>query len=187
MARRNWGLTNGKNMKSLARIVSEKGLTKVVELLSFGVARSRFQGGAVLLRRGFCRQVGGSAAPPYWGMMLVIGAGLVCVLDIASARGAVPGVEHLVIIGCDGMSPNGVQTAATPVMHRLMSEGAWSLHTRGVMPTVSSPNWASMIMGAGPEQHGVASNDWETNKPEQSARPSLRPFKIWPGRAQNPS
>ena len=28
LARRNWGLTNGKNMKSLARIVSEKGLTK---------------------------------------------------------------------------------------------------------------------------------------------------------------
>jgi hypothetical protein len=32
------------------------------------------------------------------------------------------------------------------------------------MPTSSSPNWASMIMGAGPEQHGVTSNDWETNK-----------------------
>jgi predicted AlkP superfamily pyrophosphatase or phosphodiesterase len=32
------------------------------------------------------------------------------------------------------------------------------------MPTSSSPNWASIIMGAGPEQHGVTSNDWETNK-----------------------
>jgi predicted AlkP superfamily pyrophosphatase or phosphodiesterase len=29
------------------------------------------------------------------------------------------------------------------------------------MPTVSSPNWASMIMGAGPEQHGVLSNEWQ--------------------------
>ena len=32
------------------------------------------------------------------------------------------------------------------------------------MPTVSSPNWASMIMGAGPEQHGVTTNDWELTK-----------------------
>ena len=51
-----------------------------------------------------------------------------------------------------------------PVMHRLMREGAWTLHARGVMPTSSSPNWASMIMGAGPEQHGITSNNWETNK-----------------------
>ena len=32
------------------------------------------------------------------------------------------------------------------------------------MPTSSSPNWASMITGAGPEQHGITSNDWQTNK-----------------------
>jgi predicted AlkP superfamily pyrophosphatase or phosphodiesterase len=45
-----------------------------------------------------------------------------------------------------------------------MKSGASTLHARAVMPTVSSPNWASMIMGAGPEQHGVTSNDWEPNK-----------------------
>ncbi len=45
-----------------------------------------------------------------------------------------------------------------------MKEGAYTLHARGVMPTVSSPNWASMIMGAGPEQHGVTSNEWEPGK-----------------------
>ena len=76
----------------------------------------------------------------------------------------VPGAEHVVIIGCDGMSPNGILKAKTPVMNQLMKEGAYTLHARGVMPTTSSPNWASMIMGAGPEQHGVTSNDWQTNK-----------------------
>lgn len=80
------------------------------------------------------------------------------------AGAAEPRAEHLVIIGCDGMSPDGVIKAPTPVMHQLMKSGAYTLHARGVMPTVSSPNWASMIMGAGPEQHGVTSNDWETNK-----------------------
>lgn len=35
------------------------------------------------------------------------------------------------------------------------------MHARAVLPTSSSPNWASMIMGAGPEQHGITSNAWE--------------------------
>lgn len=72
--------------------------------------------------------------------------------------------EHVIIVGVDGMSPNGVLTAKTPVLHELMKEGSYTMHARGVMPTSSSPNWASMIMGAGPEQHGITSNDWETNK-----------------------
>jgi predicted AlkP superfamily pyrophosphatase or phosphodiesterase len=95
---------------------------------------------------------------------------LVCSLALAPALSAapLPGVEHMVIIGCDGMSPNGVLKARSPVMRNLMNEGSWTMHARGVMPTVSSPNWASMIMGAGPEQHGVTSNEWETNKFEIS-------------------
>jgi arylsulfatase A-like enzyme len=96
-----------------------------------------------------------------------IGAGALCA--------AVPGVGHVVVIGCDGMSPDGVVKADTPVMDRLMKSGAFTLHARGVMPTSSSPNWASMIMGAGPEQHGVTSNEWQTNKFE------IAPTAIGPG------
>jgi predicted AlkP superfamily pyrophosphatase or phosphodiesterase len=84
-------------------------------------------------------------------------------------------VEHVIIVGVDGMSPNGVITANTPVMHQLMKEGAFTMHARGVMPTSSSPNWASMIMGAGPEQHGVTSNEWQTNKFE------IPPVVVGPG------
>ena len=76
----------------------------------------------------------------------------------------VPGVNHVVIIGCDGMSPDGIQKAKTPSMDSLMRRGAYTLQARGVMPTSSSPNWASMIMGAGPEQHGITSNDWRPDK-----------------------
>ncbi len=70
----------------------------------------------------------------------------------------------MVVIGVDGLSPDGVRKAQAPNLKRLMQSGAWTLKARGVMPTSSSPNWASMIMGAGPEQHGVTSNDWDTNK-----------------------
>lgn len=76
----------------------------------------------------------------------------------------VQGVNHVVIIGCDGLSPDGVQKAETPNMDGLMRRGAYTFRARGVMPTSSSPNWASMLMGAGPEQHGVTSNDWRPNK-----------------------
>lgn len=88
------------------------------------------------------------------GMLLVSG----------NVQGAVAGVKHVVIVGCDGLSPDGVRRAPTPIMDSIMTNGAWTLRARGVMPTSSSPNWASMIMAAGPERHGVTSNDWQTNK-----------------------
>lgn len=94
---------------------------------------------------------------------LVLGVlGAVVVADSASAQ--VAGVEHVVIVGVDGLSPDGVRKGETPILHALMKEGASTLHARGVMPTSSSPNWASMIMGAGPEQHGVTSNAWQPDK-----------------------
>lgn len=74
------------------------------------------------------------------------------------------GVQHVLVVGCDGMGSLAFTPTNAPVMHRLMKEGAHTLHARGVLPTVSSPNWASMIMGAGPAQHGITSNEWETNK-----------------------
>ncbi|MDD5151147.1 MAG: alkaline phosphatase family protein, partial [Flavobacterium sp.] len=70
-------------------------------------------------------------------------------------------VKYVVIIGFDGLSPDGIERAQTPNFHKIMQEGASTLHARAVLPTSSSTNWASMIMGAGPEQHGITSNDWE--------------------------
>jgi hypothetical protein len=96
-----------------------------------------------------------------------IGTGLVvlgCLALPSSLPAQVPGVEHVVIIGVDGLSPDGSRKAKTPTLNRMMKDGAFTLHARAVMPTVSSPNWASMIMGAGPEQHGVTSNEWEVAK-----------------------
>lgn len=69
--------------------------------------------------------------------------------------------DHVVIIGIDGMGGTGIENSTTPNIDRLMREGSFTLNARGVLPTSSSPNWASMIMGAGPEQHGITSNDWQ--------------------------
>ena len=68
--------------------------------------------------------------------------------------------KRVILIGIDGVSAEGFQYSNTPVMNSLISKGAISLKTRGVMPTVSAPNWATILSGAGPEQHGVTSNNW---------------------------
>lgn len=70
-------------------------------------------------------------------------------------------VKHVVVIGFDGLSPDGIEQANTPTFDKLIKEGASTMHARSVLPSSSSTNWASMIMAAGPEQHGITSNDWE--------------------------
>jgi len=87
----------------------------------------------------------------------ILGLVLGGIIGCTAAVAAVP-VEHVLIIGCDGFGSISFTPTNTPVLHQLMRSGSYTLHARGVMPTSSSPNWASMIMGAGPEQHGVTSN-----------------------------
>jgi predicted AlkP superfamily pyrophosphatase or phosphodiesterase len=87
--------------------------------------------------------------------------GFLCATALAAQSGA---ARHVVVVGVDGLGSHYFDGAAAPVMRRLMKEGAWTLKARAVFPTVSAPNWASIIMGAGPEQHGVTSNEWHPRK-----------------------
>lgn len=73
-------------------------------------------------------------------------------------------VRHVIIIGVDGLSSDGVVKANTPVLRDMMAKGSSSLHARGVLPTTSAANWASILSGAGPEQHGVTNNDWQVGE-----------------------
>lgn len=89
---------------------------------------------------------------------------LVLILSSCQPQGpSRPAIEHVIVLGVDGMSPSGVQKATTPNLNRVMREGAFTFHARAVLGTSSSQNWASMIMGAGPEQHGITTNGWERN------------------------
>ena len=73
---------------------------------------------------------------------------------------------HVVVFGVDGLTARGVEKAPTLVMHSLMANGLWTLRARAVIPTVSSPNWAAMVMGAAPDVTGVTSNEWQPDKRE---------------------
>jgi len=82
-----------------------------------------------------------------------------CCLAVGRAQSLEPERgARLIVIGVDGLSVDGVVTANAPRLRALIERSAWTLTARGVMPTLSSPNWASMIDGAGPEQHGITSN-----------------------------
>ncbi len=84
--------------------------------------------------------------------------GRIAILLLYSAMTA--HAQHVIVFGIDGLSVDGVNRANTPRLHQMMRESAWTLQARGVMPTLSSPNWASMMDGAGPEQHGITSNGY---------------------------
>lgn len=90
---------------------------------------------------------------------------LVCVFAYQLCFAQIKEVKHIIIFGIDALSIDGLQTARTPNLDFIMNNGAYSVHSRGVMPTVSAPNWASLLMGAGPEQHGITSNEWDPADP----------------------
>ncbi len=75
-----------------------------------------------------------------------------------------PKAKRVVMIALDGISVEGYLKANTPNIDALVAEGVLSLETRTVMPSVTLPNWTSVLTGSGPEQHGVVDNDWQIDK-----------------------
>ncbi len=74
-----------------------------------------------------------------------------------------PDIDHVIVVGVDGMSPDGIRKAETPTLDSILKVAAYTWKCQAVLPTSSSPNWASMIMGAGPDKHGITSNAWQPN------------------------
>ena len=93
-------------------------------------------------------------------MSVLLALWIVGVMPI-SAR---PRAKRVVMIALDGISVPGFTTAHTPNLDNLLAQGALSLTTRVVMPSVTLPNWTSHLTGSGPEQHGVVDNGWQIDK-----------------------
>ncbi len=72
--------------------------------------------------------------------------------------------EHVIVIGIDGLSSQGLLQADAPVLHKMIAQGAFKEKARTVLPSSSSSNWSAQILGAGPEITGVTSNDWKPNE-----------------------
>lgn len=93
-------------------------------------------------------------------MSVLLALWIIGVMPI-SAR---PRAKRVVMIALDGISVPGFTTAHTPNLDNLLAQGALSLTTRVVMPSVTLPNWTSHLTGSGPEQHGVVDNGWQIDK-----------------------
>ena len=92
--------------------------------------------------------------------------------------------KRVLMLALDGIRADGFQKAHTPNLDALMAEGVLSLNTRVVMPSITLPNWTSILTGSGPELHGVGDNQWTlesatlvpVEKDEQGYYPSV--FKV---------
>lgn len=92
-------------------------------------------------------------------LSLVFGLASLAVLPVQAQK-----AKQVVLISLDGVSVEGVKKAKAPVIDSLMRAGAFSMDTRVVMPSVTLPNWTSMLTASGPEQHGVVDNSWQIDK-----------------------
>ncbi len=79
-----------------------------------------------------------------------------------------PIAKHVILIGSDGFGAYAFEKAKIPNLRMMMDAGAYSLKARSVLPSSSAVNWASMIMGSGPELHGYT--EWGSKTPELPSR-----------------
>ncbi|MDO5581385.1 MAG: alkaline phosphatase [Planctomycetia bacterium] len=75
-----------------------------------------------------------------------------------------PKVKRVVLIGADGFGAHYVKWDDLSNLKMMKENGAWTLHMRCVMPSVSAINWATILMGAPSEMHGF--REWGSKKPD---------------------
>jgi predicted AlkP superfamily pyrophosphatase or phosphodiesterase len=72
-------------------------------------------------------------------------------------------INHVVIISVDGLRPDAIEQADTPILDGLLAQGAYSPAAQTVLPSVTLVNHASMLGGMSPEKHGIY---WNSNDPD---------------------
>jgi predicted AlkP superfamily pyrophosphatase or phosphodiesterase len=72
--------------------------------------------------------------------------------------------RKVLLIGLDGVRIDILAEAYTPNLDRLIAEGTFDDAVITAEPTVSGPDWSSMLTGVWPEKHGVLSNDFTGNR-----------------------
>jgi predicted AlkP superfamily pyrophosphatase or phosphodiesterase len=109
---------------------------------------------------------------------IVLGIGLLATSFAARSRGEespsaspLPGVRGVLLVSVDGLRPDLIKGADTPVLHRLMARGSFSLLALTTAVAVTLPSHVSMLTGVPPEVHGVT---WNGDPPPGKLYP-LRP------------
>ena len=84
-----------------------------------------------------------------------------------------PRYSHVVVVGIDGAGAF-IEQADTPHFDRIFAEGALTYRALSSRPTISAECWGSMLLGVGPEVHGLTNGIVsERPYPLDSPYPSL--------------
>jgi predicted AlkP superfamily pyrophosphatase or phosphodiesterase len=101
-------------------------------------------------------------------------------LSVFTAHSQQHPIKHVIVLGIDGCSPDGIIQAPTPNIDSLIAHGSWTFEAKAQKPTVSSPNWASIIDGVPPAEHGIWSNAWKRKDIRDSVYCHGRKGRVFP-------
>jgi predicted AlkP superfamily pyrophosphatase or phosphodiesterase len=73
--------------------------------------------------------------------------------------------QSLILVLIDGLRPDALARAHTPIMDELIAYGASTMAARTVMPSITLPCIASLILGTPPDVHCITSNTWTNPNP----------------------
>ena len=80
--------------------------------------------------------------------------------------------QHVIVVGVDGAGQY-FRDADTPCFDRIFEHGAVTYRALASRPTISAECWGSMLLGVGPEVHGLT-NEIVSSRPYENANlPSL--------------
>lgn len=93
-----------------------------------------------------------------WSLFLVVVAG--AQTDGAKPKPArpFPAVGHVLIISIDGLRPDRLLLADTPVLHQMVRAGAYTFWAYTTAFATTLPSHTSMLTGVNPRKHGIEWN-----------------------------
>jgi predicted AlkP superfamily pyrophosphatase or phosphodiesterase len=71
---------------------------------------------------------------------------------------------RVIVIGFDGLGGYAFPNNNTPNINGIIQQGSYTFHAKAVVPSMSSPNWASMTNGVSPSKHKIWGNGWKLDK-----------------------
>lgn len=111
--------------------------------------------------------------------LIILGLALGLFFSHARARDNSP-QEHknrkLLIIAIDGMDSRWVNQEVTPFIYSLQQGGSSTLSMRNVTPTITAPNFTSILTGTLPSVHQIFDNEWS---PESGITPPKSVFDLF--------
>ena len=86
----------------------------------------------------------------------------------------IPAISHVLIISIDGLRPDRLLLADSPVLHKMVHEGSYTFWAQTTALSTTLPSHTSMLTGVVPRKHKVEWNfDIPLREPVYSASPTV--------------